>query len=532
MNSQEKHAKWLVGQLEKGRMSRREFLGRSTALGLALGLSTGLADRALASTPKKGGHMRLAMGHGATSDTLDPAVIENGIQWTATYGVANTLTEVAADGSLVPSLASGWSSSPDAAVWTFELRNDVEFHNGKTMTAEDVIASLNYHRGEDSTSIGKPVMAAVVDIKADGPNTVVFTLSGGNADFPFNFNEAIFCIYPSKDGTIDWQAGGSGPYILKNEQPGQRYEYERNPNYWKEGVAHADSVTLQSITDPAARQNALITGEVDCIDRVELKTLALLERKPGIVIEEGVGPLHYSFPIMTKTAPFDNIDARQALKYALDRQDIVDKVLFGHGIPGNDHPIGPTYRYHASEIDQITYDPDKARHLWEKSGLGDITLNLSASDAAYAGAVDAAVLYQASAKKAGININVIREPNDGYWSDVWNKKPWTASYWGGYTTEDTMFTTGFAPGAAWNDTQWDHARFNELLVQARAELDEGLRAEMYRDMQIILREEGGHVVPMFANSVNARNENIAHGEHVSWLRGFDGRRILERWWMV
>ena len=68
---------------------------------------------------------------------------------------------------------------------------------------------------------------------------------------------------------------------------------------------------------------------------------------------------------------------------------------------------------------------------------------------AYSGALDAAVLFQASAKDAGININVVREPNDGYWSDVWMKKPWSASYWGGYSTEDTMLSTGFAPGAAW-----------------------------------------------------------------------------------
>ena len=530
MNAQDKHAQWLVGEIEKGRMSRREFLARSSALGLALSAGTGLFDKALAATPSKGGHMRLAMGHGATSDTLDPATLTNGLQWVVAYGVANTLTELDAQGNLVGSLATEWDSSPDATVWTFKLRDGVEFHNGKTMTAEDVIASINYHRGEASTSVGKPVMEAVTDISADG-NTVVFTLTSGNADFPFNFNEATFGIYPAADGGIDWKAGGSGGYILKNEQPGQRYEFERNPNYWKDGAAHADSVELHSITDPAARQNALITGEVDCIDRVELKTLALMARTPGIVIEEGAGPLHYTFPMATKVAPFDNLELRKALKYAINRQEIVDKILFGHGVVGNDHPIGPSYRYHAGDIEQLDYDPDKARHHMEKSGLGDIEINLSASDAAYSGALDAAVLFQASAKAAGININVVREPNDGYWSDVWMKKPWCASYWGGYSTEDTMFSTGFAAGAAWNDTQWDHARFNDLMVQARAELDEGLRAEMYREMQVILRDEGGNIVPMFANEVHARNEKIAHGD-LSWVRGFDGRRIMERWWMV
>ncbi len=94
-----------------------------------------------------------------------------------------------------------------------------------------------------------------------------------------------------------------------------------------------------------------------------------------------------------------------------------------------------------------------------------------------------------------------------------------------------MFSTGYAPGAAWNDTQWDHPRFTELLVAARAELDEAKRREMYREMQRILRDEGGVIVPMFANAVIARNDKIAHAGQ-SWVRAFDGRRIMERWWMV
>ena len=525
------YAAWLMAEVKKGRMSRREFLGRSSAIGLALGAGSSLFNQAHAATPKSGGHMRLGMGHGATTDTLDPAQITNGLQWVVAYGVANTLTELDAAGQLVGSLATEWSSSPDASIWTFKLREGVEFHNGKTMTAEDVIASINYHRGEESTSIAKPLVASITGIKADGPNTIVITLSEGNADFPFNFNEATFGIYPAADGGIDWKGGGSGGYILTREEPGLSYAFKRNPNYWKEGHAHADTVEILSITDPAARTNALITGEVDVIDRVELKTLALLSRRSDVIIEEGAGPLHYTFPMLTKVAPFDNLHLRKALKFAIDREEIVEKILFGHGVVGNDHPIGPSYRYHAADIEQNAFDLDKAKFHMKESGLGDITIDLSASDAAYGGALDAATLYQASAKKAGININVVREPNDGYWSDVWMKKPWAASYWGGYSTEDTMFSTGFAPGAAWNDTQWDHGRFNELLKSARAELDESLRAEMYREMQIILRDEGGNVVPMFANEVHARNDKIAHGD-LSWVRGFDGRRIMDRWWMA
>ncbi len=528
---QDKHTQWLIGEVKKGRMSRREFIGRTGALGIALATGTSILDQALAMTPKKGGHMRLAMGHGSTSDTLDPAKVENGLQWVAAYGVANTLVDLAPDGNLTPSLATEWGASDDAKIWTFKLRKGVEFHNGKTMTADDVIASINYHRGEETKSVGKPIMAPVTNIKKDGNDAIVIELSGGNADFPFNFNEATFGIYPAKDNGIDWQAGGSGGYKVKKYDPGVRVDFERNPNYWKEGRAHADTIELLTIADTAARNSAMLTGAVDAIDQVDLKTIHLMAKKSGITVEEGAGPLHYVFPMQMKVPPFDNLHLRKALKFALDREELVKKILFGHGVVGNDHPIGPSYRYHAADIEQTAYDADKAKFHMEKSGLGDITIELRAADAAFAGALDAAQLYQASAAKAGIKLKVVREPNDGYWSNVWNKKPWVASYWGGYTTEDTMFSTGYATGAAWNDTQWENPKFMELLVAARGELNVEKRKAMYRDMQILLRDEGGVVTPMFANAVTAKNDKIAHGEQ-SWVRAFDGRRIMERWWMV
>jgi peptide/nickel transport system substrate-binding protein len=527
----EKYAQWLIAQTQKGQMSRREFLGRVSALGIAASLSTTMIGKAVAETPMRGGHMRLGMSHGATTDTLDPALIENGLQWVAAYAVANTLTELAPNGKLVPALATEWEASPDAKTWTFKLRKGVTFHNGKTMTADDVIASMNQHRGDDSKSVGKPILAPVISIKADGDHVVIFELSGGNADFPFSFNEATFGIYPSKDGNVDWQAGGSGGYVLKNFDPGVRADFERNPNYWNENAAFADSVELLSIVDPVARGNALQSDSVDAIDQVDLKTVSLMSRTPGITIEEGVGPLHYVMPMQIDVAPFDNPDVRKSLKFAIDREEMVNKVLLGHGRVGNDNPIGPSYRYFAEDLEQTTYDPDKAKFHMKKSGLGNARLDLSASDAAFSGALDAAQLFAESAKKAGIEINVIREPNDGYWSNVWLKKPWCISYWGGYATEDTMFTTGYAAGAAWNETHWNDEKFNSHLVAARAELDEAKRAQMYREMQMQLRDDGGVIVPMFANAVSARNAKIAHSE-VSWGRAFDGRRIMDRWWMV
>ncbi len=231
------------------------------------------------------------------------------------------------------------------------------------------------------------------------------------------------------------------------------------------------------------------------------------------------------------TPPFDNNDVRLALKYGVDREKLLQTVLRGHGRVGNDHPISVSNRYHAGELPQRVYDVDKAKFHLKKAGLTTVQVSLSAADAAFAGAVDAAVLYKEHARKAGIEINVIREPNDGYWSAVWMKKPWAAVYWGGRPTEDWMFSTAYAAGAAWNDTFWKHERFNKLLIEARAVLDQTKRREMYVEMQRIVSDEGGVVVPMFNNYVFATSAKIAHGPmQGNW--DLDGGKFMERWWFA
>ncbi|MFQ5783995.1 MAG: ABC transporter substrate-binding protein, partial [Alphaproteobacteria bacterium] len=260
-------------------------------------------------------------------------------------------------------------------------------------------------------------------------------------------------------------------------------------------------------------------------------TVHLLKRNSDVRIEETSGTAHYTVPMRTDTPPFDNNHVRMALKLAVDRDALLKSVLRGHGVIGNDHPIGLSNRYHADNLPQRKYDPDKAKWHLKQAGLSSLSVDLSAADAAFGGAVDAAVLYKEHAAKAGITINVIREPNDGYWSNVWMKKPWCMCYWGGRPTEDWMFSTAYAAGAPWNDTFWKNDRFNKLLLEARSELDEAKRRAMYVEMQSIVRDDGGVVVPMFNNYVFAMRQNVQHGTMAAnW--GMDGNKGMERWWFA
>ena len=519
-------------QLMSGRITRREFAQRLMALGIA-GSSVGTlltwAERnAFAASPKRGGRLRSGIAHGSTTDTLDPATYENGYMSKINYAIHNHLGEVDHTGSMAPELAESWDPQNGAKTWVFNLRRGVEFHNGKTLDSEDVIASFQHHMGE-TKSPAKSLLKQVKSIRKDGKYTVVFELSGGNADFPFVASDYHIAIKQAWDGgKISPNDGiGTGPYVLKDMEMGVRFFGTRNPNYFKQDRGWFDELEMLSIVDPTARSNALTTGEVDVIDRVDLKTAHLLARTSGIKVEETTGTKHYTFPMRTDTSPFDDNNVRLALKHAVNRDEIVEKVLFGHGVVGNDHPIAPSNPFHAATLPQRAYDPDKARFYAKKAG--GIKVKLSAADAAFPGAVDAAVLYKEHAAAAGIEIEVVREPSDGYWSNVWMKKPWGACYWGGRPTEDWMFSTAYMGGASWNDTFWKNDRFDKLLIEARAETNQAKRREMYYEMQQIVRDKGGVVVPMFANYVFGTSDKVAHGTMAgNW--DLDGDKFHERWW--
>lgn len=508
-------------------LDRRQFVYGASALGTA-GL---LLPGTLRAQPAKGGVLRVGLAEGGTTDSLDPQTYTDIYMISVGFATHNTLTEISPSGELVGDVAEGWDVSDDATQWVFKLRKGVEFSDGKTLTPADVIASINHHRGEDSKSAAKSNVDPIADITADGDN-VVFNLHGPNADFPYLMADYHLLIMPEVDGKAEWQSYiGTGGYVLESFEPGVRTHLKRHGNYWKADRAHVDEVELLVIGDVNARQNAVASGEVDLISRCDLKTVHLLKRRPGVRVEEATGFLHYTAPMHTNVAPFDNVDVRLAIKHAIDRDLLMDRILKGHGTLGNDQPIAPSVPFHA-ELEQRTYDIDKAKFHLKQAGLGQLTVDLSAADAAFAGAVDAAVLMKEQAAPAGIDINIVREPNDGYWSNVWLKKPWCMCYWGGRPTCDWMFSQAYAEGANWNDTKWSNERFNELLIQARGELDNGLRSEMYREMQELVRDDGGVVVWGFANYVYAMADKVQHGPDVAANWELDGGRYVERWWMT
>ena len=220
--------------------------------------------------------------------------------------------------------------------------------------------------------------------------------------------------------------------------------------------------------------------------------------------------------------------ANTALKYAIDREAILNALLRGHGYLGNDHPIAKIQRFFASELPQREYDPDKAKFHLEKAGHTSLDITLWAGEV-YTGGVDSAILYKEHASKAGIDMEVQRVPSDGYRSEIWNVKPFCVSTWQGRPTEDLMFTLAYSADSSWNETHWNHERFEQLLREARAELDSAKRREMYVEMQRLIRNEGGLVAPVFANTLSANRTKLRVSEKLSGILSNDGEKNTENW---
>ena len=527
----------LVEQLaadgRSGRLSRREFIQYSVAAGMTVSAASALWSSGVqAATPKKGGTFRLGAHDGNTSDSFDPGTYLSFSMIQLAHTHRSYLTMITPENGLGPDMATSWSASADASEWTFELNKDASFHSGKPFTADDAIASLNHHRGEKSTSAAKALLKDVTDIVKNNEHSITIKLSGGNADLPWLMTDYHLAMCRAKpDGTIDWQSGdGAGPYKITSNEFGVATSMVRHEGWHLEG-AYFDGVEMTVLNDPNARQTALVTGDVDAVTQLELKTLSLLKRNPNIEIDNVPSGAAITMPMLVDVEPFTDVNVRNALKLAMDREEIIKKIAFGTAIPGNDFHVSPNMPYWP-DIEQRTYDPEQAKALLKKAGKENLSVELNVADSVYSGAVDMCVLYAEQAKKAGININVKRAPNDGYYSDVWLKVPWCMVQWGARPTPDVMFSLAYKDDAAWNETHWKNPRFNELLLQAKTELDDAKRAGMYREMCQLLRDDGGSLIPMFTNFVYARNKKVQHGPNLAASWQIDGARGASRWWFA
>jgi len=493
--------------------TRREVMGWLVASGVTIagaGSIVTSANVALAATPKKGGRIKFASDLHGPSDTLDPGLNTSTIDYSRSRAVYNSLCQINDDLSTRPELAEEYSANADNSEWTFKLRKNVKFHDGSDFTADDVLYTMSRHYGEKSTSTAKTLVADVKEWKKVDSHTVKAIMKGPNADLPVILGTPQFKMI--KDGTTDFQkANGTGPFKMTEFKPGVRSISKRNEHYWREG-ANVEEIEITAITDKVARTSAFLSGDIDLMQALDPKAIKKVEKTDGVGVWSVPSGAYLGICCMTNTSPGNNADFVKAMQYIQRRKKIVKSILKGQGTVGNDHPINVAYGAdHCGEMTQKEHDLDKAKFHLKKSGISSVELNVAEVGP---GMTDICLMAQREAGKIGLDLQIKKVPNDGYWGAVWMKTPMNVVTWNMRPSANTMMNLAFAPDAPWNDTLWKNERFGKLLVEVRGVTDAAKRHEMYCEMQKLIAEGtdefpgSGMVIPAHRNYVDGVSDKV------------------------
>jgi len=332
-----------------------------------------------------------------------------------------------------------------------------------------------------------------------------------------------------KAGQDNPDGTGTGAFRLAEFQPGVRTVVLRNPEYWIEGRPRLERVEVIGIPDEVARVNALLSGDVQIINAMSPHSIPRVEAETGCAVLASPSSLYSNLIMRQDYLPTGNPHFVEAVKYLIDRPLINRAIYRNRSTIANDHPIAPFQKYFNAEIPQRAYDLDKARWHVRKGGLEGLSLPIYATPAAN-GSVDIASILQEYGSRAGFNFTVNRVPADGYWSTHWMRHPLTFGDTNPRPTADLIFSTFYDSKAEWNESAWKNERFDKLLVEARGATDEGLRAEMYGEMQQLVHDHCGLAIPTFISLIDGYDKRLK-GLRPLPLGGFMGYRFAEHvWW--
>ncbi|MFG3594685.1 ABC transporter substrate-binding protein [Bradyrhizobium sp. RDI18] len=491
--------------MTKKMLNRRDFnrslLGTGAALAVD-GVPVGIAS----AQPRRGGRLRVAAHVQGAQDALDPAKFTQSTDYARGFMLYNGLTRIDEAGEAVPELAESFEASGDVTEWYFKLRKGVTFQDGKTFDADDAVYSIMRHKDPKVASASKGLVEDIVDVTADGKDGVRIKLSAPNADIPVLLGTFGFLIV--KNGATDFStAVGTGPFRLKEFKPGVRTVVTRNENYFKSGRPYLDEIEYFGIADPVARLNALIAGDIHMMSDLRPNAIDEAKKASGIEVFSTRCPRFVQFAMMCDRAPTNNLDFRLAVKNLLDRERIVNQILKGYGVVANDHFVMPQSLVYNSSLPQRGVDIDKAKFHLKKAGMENASVELHVSEAVQ-NSIEMGLLLQREAARAGLTISLKREPSDGYWSNIWMKRPFHAVQWNPRPTESIMATLVWKSDAKWNDTQFKDVRLDHLINTARGTVDLAKRKELFWEIEKIIYEQGGSAIPAFVNYLDAISSKV------------------------
>lgn len=484
--------------------SRREFIAGAAALGAA-GLAP--AGWARAATPSKGGTLRIGLGGGGAGGAVDAHAwsgVSDGVRVKSLYDTLIWQTfpnggQLVHDLRVAESIEMG--KTPDE--WTIRLRQGIEFHHGKTVSAEDVLFTFARILDPATKAVARGRLS-IIDLanstKLDD-RTVRVKLNTPSVIFDALLAGATTGVVP-----VDYDPAapiGTGPWRFKSFAPGQRAVFTRFENYFGQ-VAYCDEVELIDINDDAARVNALLAGQVDAVNLLPFNQIRIIEATPGMAIASSKSGANVAYYMKLDVPPFDDVRVRQAFRLMINRDMIVRQGLSGHGEAGNDlfGRYDDTY-----SLDLVRkYDPEQARALLKEAGHENLSVDLAIADIA-PGAIAASEIFKANAAEVGVTINLRRMDAttlEAQTDDIaFGINAWPAQ------AMASSLATVFGAKSARNDTRFNDPEHDALYKQMVAEPDPAKRKQLVHAMQTIQFERGGNIVAYFYNVVDGHSARIA-----------------------
>ena len=466
----------------------------------------------VASTPaqKRGGVLKFAVP--SVKPGLDPAHTSTGDGYMLTQAIFSNLTRIDDRLEPKPQLAKSWDANAQSTVWTFHLQQGVKFHNGRELTADDVVFSIDRILDPKTASRGAKALGPIKKVVAKDRYTVVFELTGAYADLPLQLGNTFARIVAKENvDKLNSQPIGTGPFKLKEYSPGNRVVLVRNPDYFEKGLPYLDEVHQVFLKEYAAQVSAIGGGEIHVMYLVPVEIIGQLKKDASVQVLEVPSPSFQSIEMFMNQKPFNDPKVRLAIKLVADRKAMLEASTGGHGVLGNDTPVPSFSKWYNKALPQRERDLPKAKQLLAEAGYKnglDLTLYTSTGRP---GMEEAAVAFRESAKDAGIRVRLESVDITRLYSEFLRKPRELTMMqvnWFGRPTIDEMITPFMFTKSVWNFMEYSNPRVDALLTDALGMTEFDKRKRLYDETQKILYDEGPWLVAYFRNYLSAIRTNV------------------------
>jgi peptide/nickel transport system substrate-binding protein len=499
----------------RGRPTTRREVLRGLALGTgALAVPSWLtacsgsetSTDSSAGEPKRGGSLRMGGAGGGAVDTIDAHKPTSKLDIARVHQLYEPLMIRDRDFNLEPLVAESVEPNKDLTVWTARIREGLTFHDGRPVRPEDVIASYQRILDPQTAASGAQLLSFLDPrngMRKRDDRTVEFTLEKSSALFLDAISEYLQGIVPEDYDPAN--PVGTGAFKYESFEPGQQSVFTRFDEYWREGEPYVDEVVIVDFPDDSARVNALLSGDLEAIESLPYGQITTVEGNQEFTLLESETGNWNPFTMRVDVAPFSDVRVRQAMRLLVDRQQMVDQVLVGHGTIANDIycPGDPCYN---DSLPQREQDIDQAKSLLAAAGQEGLQVELTTSPVAQ-GIVEAAQVFVEQAREAGVEVRLNKVDTGVFYGDDYLSWPFAQDFWGTRSFL-AQVAQGSLPTSPYNETHWADEEFIDLVTAAEQEPDEDKRCMLIQDAQEIEYDSGGHIVWGFINLVDAYTNKI------------------------